>query len=153
MPPSSVEARQFISVLSLRQAAGPRYSLHCFIIQVASVLDKPQAADSEPLLAARHRLPGQTFHLRKYHMRVHSGFLDLTCNYDDYKCRRLGILPITLRDQNRTHPKLFASYNIRLGPQVRKKNVSPPYFEAGRLYMSPLVLLSRHILSASFLSL
>ena len=153
MPPSSVEARQFISVLSLRQAAGPRYSLHCFIIQVSPVLQEPQAADGEPLLAARHRLSGQPLYHRKYHMRVHPGLLDLARDYDDDVCRRPVILTIALRDQNRTYPKLFAPDNIRLGPKVRKVYVSPPYSEAGRLHMGPLFLPSRHRLSASSLSL
>ena len=153
MPPSFIEARQFLSVLSLRLVAGPRYSLHCLIVQVASVLYKPRAAYGKALLAARHRLPAQTFHLRKYHMRVHPGFLDLTGNYDDNKCRRLGVLPIALRDQNRTYPKLFASDNILLSSKIRKENVSPPYSEAGRLHMGTLFLPSRHRLSASSLSL
>ena len=153
MPPSSVEARQFISVLSLRQAAGPRYSLHCLIVQVSPVIQKSQAADGEPLLTARHRLSGQPFDHRKDHMRVHPGLLDLACDYDDDVCRRFVILTIALRDQNRTYPKLFTPDNIRLSSQIRKVYVSPPYSEAGRLHMGTLFLPSRHRLSASSLSL
>ena len=153
MPPSFIEARQFLSVLSLRLVAGPRYSLHCLIIQMSPVLQEPQAAYGEPLLAARHRLSGQTLYHRKYHMGIHPDLLDLARDYDDDVCRRSVILTIALRDQNRTHPKLFTPDNIRLSPQVREVYVSPSYPETGRLYIGPLFLPPRHRLSASSLSL
>ena len=86
-------------------------------------------------------------------MGVHPGLLDLARDYDDDVCRRSVVLTIALRDQNRTHPELFTSDNIRLGPKVCNKYVSPPYLKAGRLHMGPLVLPSRHRLSASSLSL